>query len=293
MPIGVMRNVHFPSRTADYITLAEKKDLKKNNVVSQRDFSYGASSKTDGANITEMGQSTILQPGRGSRGKDAVRIELEQLQVRIPWFYSDARMLTSDQPGEALSFLKSAIPPNVDFYRQPNLAQESGSAEAAPAGTPIYGSVSTADVATSIKALLASTELAGRIALADDDIHFTNSEVANAGRIKQVGEYEIEIRVKGREESIKRKVRVLPVDASAAEQVEEMDQLSKELAAQNPVAGGEPDARYVNLEAKVQEMDDIIAEAQKTMKMPNIGGAMPYGKETGSESSPGARSETS
>jgi len=173
------------------------------------------------------------------------------------------------------------------------LAQESGSAEAAPAGTSIFGSVSTSDVATSIKALLASTELAGRIILNDDDIHFTDSEVASAGKIKQVGEYEIEIRVKGREESIKRKVRVLPVDASAAEQVEELDQLSKELAAQNPVAGGEQDARYVDIEAKVQVMDELIAEAQKTMRMPTIGGAMPYGKETGSESHAGARSETS
>lgn len=117
--------------------------------------------------------------------------------------------------------------------------------------------------------------------------------MASAGRIKQVGEYEIEIRVKGRDEAIKRKVRVLPVDASAVEQVEEMDRLSKELAAQNPVAGGEPDVRFLDLEAKVQEMDEIIAEAQKTMKMPNIGGAMPYGKETGSESAPGARSESS
>jgi len=148
-------------------------------------------------------------------------------------------------------------------------------------------------VGTSIKALLASTELAGRILLADDDIHFTNSEVASAGRIKHVGEYGIEIRVKGRGESIKRKVRVLPVDASAAQQVEDMDKLSNELAAQNPIAGGEPDARIVDLEGKVREMDEIIAEAQKTMKLPNIGGAMPYGKETGSESHPGARSETS
>jgi len=96
MPIGVMRNVHFPSRTADYVTLAEKKDLKKNNVVPQRDFSYGATSKTHGAQIKEMGQSTILQPGRGTRGKDAVRIELEQLQVRILWQTQEHNTLTYD-----------------------------------------------------------------------------------------------------------------------------------------------------------------------------------------------------
>lgn len=83
MPIGVMRNVHFPSRTADYVTLAEKKDLKRNNIVPQRDFSFGATSRTDGAEIKEMGQSTISQPGRGSRGRDAVHVELDQLQVSV------------------------------------------------------------------------------------------------------------------------------------------------------------------------------------------------------------------
>jgi len=81
MPMGVMRNVHFPGRTADYIAMSVKKELKKNGTVVQRDFSYGAVNTSPGAGITGMGHTTITQPGSETRGKAAVRIELEQLRV--------------------------------------------------------------------------------------------------------------------------------------------------------------------------------------------------------------------
>jgi hypothetical protein len=81
MPIGVMRNIHFPRRTADYITMSEKKELKRSNAVIQRDFTYATANKEDGATIKEMGHTRLQQPGRQTRGKEAVRIELDQLQV--------------------------------------------------------------------------------------------------------------------------------------------------------------------------------------------------------------------
>ena len=187
--------------------------------------------------------------------------------------------------------MKEAIPSHVDFYRQPILPDETASAEAAPAGTNIYGSVTSADVATSIKALLASSELAGRVVLADEDINFTNAEAASAGRVKQLGDFEVEIKIKGRQETIKRHVRVLPVDASAAEQIQEIDQLSKSLAAENPIAGGEPDQRLVEIEAKLEEMDAVIAEAQSSRRAPDIGGEKAYGRSV-TDARP-ARSEAS
>jgi len=88
MPMGVMRNVHFPGRTADYISMAVKKELKKNGTVVQRDFSYGAVSTSPGAGITGMGHTTITSPGSETRGKAAVRIELEQLRVRLSSAYA-------------------------------------------------------------------------------------------------------------------------------------------------------------------------------------------------------------
>jgi hypothetical protein len=194
------------------------------------------------------------------------------------------------QPREVLSFLKTAIPPYVNFYRQPILANESASAEAAPAGTSIYGSVSASDVASSIKALLASTELAGRIVLADDDINFVDQETASAGRVKQLGDYEIEVKIKGLDETIQRQVRVLPVDASAADQIQEADRLMRQVAAENPIAGGEPDSKFVEIEAKLEEMDKLIEEARAARSIPSIGGDKVYGQD-GSGSSPGVASE--
>lgn len=81
------------------------------------------------------------------------------------------------------------------------------------------------------------------------------------------------------------------MDASASEQIEQAEQLKRELAAENPIAGGEPDQKFVEIEAKLEEMDAVIKEAQETRRAPDLGGDKTYGKNKGSESHPGARNE--
>jgi len=61
--------------------------------VVQRDFSYGAVNTSPGAGITGMGHTTITQPGSETRGKAAVRIELEQLRVRLKGAYGYKRSI--------------------------------------------------------------------------------------------------------------------------------------------------------------------------------------------------------
>ena len=84
-------------------------------------------------------------------------------------------------------------------------------------GVPIYGSVSTADIAASIKAALnlAATskenEEAARVVLNAEDISVVKEEGADiAGdvdRIKSLGDFAVNIRVKGGE-SVRKMIRV-------------------------------------------------------------------------------------
>lgn len=128
------------------------------------------------------------------------------------------------------------IPPTVDFYRTPIVnpepAKPADASEVAPgesqreaqsdphnatqAGTNIYGSVAISDVATAIKAALSIHDPNGRILLADEDIKFIRAETGEdaTDRVKQLGEYDVEIKLKGLNNTIRRKVRVLPERAA-------------------------------------------------------------------------------
>ena len=65
----------------------------------------------------------------------------------------------------------------------------------------IYGSVSTADIATSIKAVLAETKDGPRVVLAAEDITIQRMQGIDIGveadRIKALGNFDVDIRVKG------------------------------------------------------------------------------------------------
>ena len=70
-----------------------------------------------------------------------------------------------------------------------------------PQAAPIYGSVSTADIAESIKAILAESEEGARVVLSAEDITIVTEggpvPGAEADRLKALGEFEVDIRVKG------------------------------------------------------------------------------------------------
>ena len=75
--------------------------------------------------------------------------------------------------------------------------------QAEPQVVAIYGSVSTADIAESVKAVLAETEEGARVVLSAEDITITTEQApvpgAEADRLKALGEFKVDIRVKGGE----------------------------------------------------------------------------------------------
>jgi hypothetical protein len=71
----------------------------------------------------------------------------------------------------------------------------------------IYGSVSTSDIAANLKAILAEDEASSRVVLSAEDIQFVQ-ETDDKDRVKHLGVFEIEIRVEGATDSVRRTIKV-------------------------------------------------------------------------------------
>jgi ribosomal protein L9 len=129
--------------------------------------------------------------------------------------------------------MSEAIPQTLEFHRQPNSSSttsylpkhssETGEPAAALSPTAsdqrvqadslsIYGSVSALDIIKYIKTKLDESPDGARVVpLSSEDIRFTStlSEV-EPERIKHLGEFEVEIKLKGSQEPILRTIKVLP-----------------------------------------------------------------------------------
>ena len=130
------------------------------------------------------------------------------------------------QPERATEILEATIPSQIRFYRIPiadpkplpsstdeqrrdvSLAAAALAAASAPTASrsepeTIFGSVSTADMAEAIKALLARDEESARVVIAAEDIRIVGdggvSGAVEGDRLKAIGEFEVELRVKGGE----------------------------------------------------------------------------------------------
>ncbi len=70
------------------------------------------------------------------------------------------------------------------------------------------------DVSIAIKALLAESDLAGTVVIEAEQIRFVGKHTKDGevDRVKMLGEYDVEIKVKGYGEAMRRKVRVLAED---------------------------------------------------------------------------------
>ena len=85
--------------------------------------------------------------------------------------------------------------------------------------TPIFGTVSNADVVSRIVHLLSENQEASRIVLSAEDVKFvnlSNQTNAEADKIRQLGEYKVEVTVKGGETPVERLVRVIPIQTESA-----------------------------------------------------------------------------
>lgn len=220
-----MRNKFFPQRIAEYVTLSELRHLRANSVPIERDYVYGKDEpvKQAAADLT-MDEFAMSSPTRAPPPK---KPEIEKLT-----------------PERSSQLLEIFVGPRLDFYRQPILEEKKEEAEevkptsrresprtassaafdllAARTSQPkpeatgplaIYGSVSRHDVLVHIRAAIARNDEAAKVILEENDIEFLDAEVEREGKVKHVGDFTIEVHVKGGEQRLKRTVRVVPQEA--------------------------------------------------------------------------------
>ncbi|KAF2997574.1 hypothetical protein E8E13_002000 [Curvularia kusanoi] len=206
---ATMRNRWFPARVADYVPFKQLKLLKSQEVDMQRDVTFGVR-----VNLEEVEEDS--EDFLAARKPYVRPIEIETLS-----------------PERSMELLDTFVSPTIDFSRQ-RIEQEeskprygvSGAADiltaAAMGSKPklsanaIYGSVSTADVAATLKAALAHNDEAARVILNESDIRFvTDTEGGDAQRVKELGVFKIEIQVPGAAQPLVRTVRVKAKDMDA------------------------------------------------------------------------------
>ncbi|ORY14257.1 hypothetical protein BCR34DRAFT_479722 [Clohesyomyces aquaticus] len=202
---AMMRNKWFPFRWADYVPPLEMKRLKAEGVTMARDPEFGVQRAL--AEVDDE-EENLLMP----RAPYVRPVEID--------------MLT---PERSMELLTTFIPPTIDFTRQP-IEQEKadmgrlrqGASDAADIltaaamskrtqsdTTGIYGSVSTADVAVTIRKALAHNDEAARVLLSENDVRFVEGQAeGDATRVKQLGSFKIEIMAPGADRPITRTVRV-------------------------------------------------------------------------------------
>lgn len=142
-----------------------------------------------------------------------------------------AQWTNINQAKQAAAAIAKLIPKNIDFYRSaivpaapvpkrsPSLPASSVLSEEATGIKPepapldpnasIFGSVSTSDIASSIRAILAEDKEASRLVLGAEDITFA-IETEEKGRVKNLGTYEVHIKIKGGDEAVRRTITVKP-----------------------------------------------------------------------------------
>ncbi|KAF2837702.1 hypothetical protein M501DRAFT_994912 [Patellaria atrata CBS 101060] len=186
--IGRMRNLWFPQRIAEYIMRDVKKELKAKNVTIERDPGF-----VPGQRLRKPKKDTVV-PAQPAAGKQALEL------------------LT---PQRSMELLQIFTPTRLNFFRTPIDLEAKGPSPQQPTGKPhpisIHGSVTASDIAASFRAALANNDEAGRVVLLDDDIRFVGKAAEeDPQRVKQLGKFDVEIRVKGVDNVLKRHIRVLP-----------------------------------------------------------------------------------
>jgi hypothetical protein len=99
------------------------------------------------------------------------------------------------------------------FERKPNLL-EAASKATITEGTPIFGSVSVADIAYVIKKSIEHNEEAATIPVSGDNIEFLDiGENTDTTKVKAIGTFKVEIKIPNAPETLKRVIEVVPEDS--------------------------------------------------------------------------------
>ncbi|MCJ1368711.1 hypothetical protein MMC16_007856 [Acarospora aff. strigata] len=175
---GRMRNDWYPRRKADYMTDAQLRNSSLRDVPAERDFNFRPDLRGMQQVEEEADNSTVID-----------------LQSQLL------------APQRATELIATLLPPVLDFYRAPisspsaekpqpetltrpmSRAVNSAAADLAAASEPvpkpqpaaIYGSVSTQDIASAVKAVLALDSEGARVVLGAEDVSFVQNAEAEGG----------------------------------------------------------------------------------------------------------------
>lgn len=219
--LGRMRNEWFPRGVAEYVTQPELRTLRMSNTAVERDVEYGVTDLAAQAQAISKANKNGQYDDDYSQGGMTVRKAAEVEKV---------------SPERSMQLIDIFVPKILDFYRQP-LPEEPKEPEPEPKREEavgrgaaaelfaarqrkdkpkakelkgIYGSVSTQDILTAVRAALENNEESARVAIAESDIKFINAgtEIEEMGRVKTVGSYVFEVAVKNAETPVRRTMRV-------------------------------------------------------------------------------------
>ncbi|KAB2577156.1 Ribosomal protein L9/RNase H1 [Lasiodiplodia theobromae] len=216
VPAGLMRNGWFPRYTAEYITPAELLQLKANDVTIERDYTFGmeeAEVKQEEARAEVL---EIATPKPIEVEGISPQRSMELIEIFVP-----SRIDIAGTPRDTGKPKEKPREQPQPQLRGVSAADVLAAASAAPpkpvdSRIPIHGSVSTKDVAAFITQQLAVNEEAARVVVSERDVSFLDgTEPNDETKVRHLGEYEVEIKVKGSEGGVRRKLRVYAVERSS------------------------------------------------------------------------------
>ncbi|KAF4629314.1 hypothetical protein G7Y89_g8832 [Cudoniella acicularis] len=216
---GIMRNLWFPRRLAEYVTAARMQELglKKDDIIDPVIFRAPEEIAVKKAVIK---RADVMEAAEAKVETEAV--EETQNPVLGPVIPVEFESLT---PEQATRIMADLLPPQLEFFRAPIITEQAPpkrispsitakaaiSAEASkgkePQKTSIQGSVSTHDIATNITAVLAEDERGARIILSPEDISFVE-KTKETGHVEHIGTFGIDIRLKGAPNAVRRTIKV-------------------------------------------------------------------------------------
>ncbi|CAL3964157.1 unnamed protein product [Diplocarpon coronariae] len=214
---GVMRNIWFPKKMAEYLTLQRIAELGiKNHSGLERDSAFRSNAERKLEKQKEREQNDAPEP--------LLDMEIEPPEEPAPQV--ELELLS---PSQATSIVDQLLPANLDFYRTPIAEPSTPTKRVSPSipttstisaaatkaeakggiakNAPIYGSVSTLDIAANLKAILAEDEDGARVVLSPENITFVD-EMDEKGKVKHLGVFEIDIQLDGATESLRRTIKV-------------------------------------------------------------------------------------
>ena len=200
----------------------------------ERDFGFGVQVLVPEVEspLRALDSTAALRDARSSGGQSAP----PAIRPKAP----EIERLSPERSSELVEIF---VPPRLEFYRQPILEDKKPETPDAEQKKPqfkgaagdllaaraskaeaekekarlqaIYGSVSTQDVLNAVRAVMANNDEAARVVLHESDIQFVglpDVEDSEAGKLKHIGEFTMEIKVKGFDKVVKKAVKILPFE---------------------------------------------------------------------------------